>query len=318
MKYSQLTFEERYVIQCCRQNEEPQTAIARKLGRHRSTISRELSRNNSSSTPYKADIAHQEATERAQRSGSAGKVTTRLWNHVTDRLRQYWSPEQIAAELAARDGPDLSHEWIYQLIYADKASGGNLWKYLRHPRKRRKHHKPNGETRGRIPDRTSIAERPEIVEEKKRVGDWEIDLVEGAKGSGYLLTLVERKTSFTLVGQLSRATAPNVSRVATDLLNPYKDHVHTITCDNGREFAGHTDLAGNLECDVYFADAYSPWQRGLNENTNGLLRQFFPNGCDMSQFQAKHLRAAMYLLNHRPRKTLHFQKPQLLFARQFP
>ena len=318
MTYSQLTFQERYLIQRCHQNGESQSEIAEKLGRHRSTIGRELRRNTCEDGDYQADDAARQARKRARSGGRTCKVTTRLWAHIQYRLRRYWSPEQIAHELAISDGPGLSHEWIYQLIYADKASGGDLWTYLRHPRPRRKHQKPDGETRGRIPNRRPIGERPEVVEEKKRIGDWEIDLVEGAKGSGYLLTLVERKTAFTVIGGLQKATAPAVRQLTADLLEPFVEDVHTITCDNGKEFAGHSDIAQDLECEVYFADAYSPSRRGLNENTNGLLRQFFPKGCDMRTFEPKHLRAAMYLLNNRPRKTLDFQQPQLLFAQQFP
>jgi len=317
MSYSQLTFEERYLIQHCHQNGESKTQIAHKLGRHRSTITRELRRNACEAGSYQADKASQQAQKRARNRGRTSKVTISLWEQVQYRLRRYWSPEQIAAELAARPGPTLSHEWIYQLIYADQASGGDLWEYLRHPRKHRKQ-QSGRETRGRIPNRTLIAERPAVVDDKKRFGDWEIDLVEGAKGSGYLLTLVERTTAFTLIGGLRRATAPQVARITGQLLAPFENHVHTITCDNGKEFAGHADIAEELTCQVYFAEAYSPWQRGLNENTNGLLRQFFPKGCDMSRFQPKHLRAAMYLLNQRPRKTLGFKKPQLLFAQHFP
>jgi len=317
MSYCQLTYQERYVIECCRQNGETQAQIAGKLGRARSTISRELRRNHCDSEAYRAEQADRQAQKRARNGGRTSKVTTRLWAWITLRLRRYWSPEQIAAQLARRAGPGLSGEWIYQLIYADQAAGGDLWRYLRHPRKHRKH-QSGRETRGRIPGRTPISERPAVVDQKKRFGDWEIDLMEGAKGAGYLLTLVERQTAFTLIGGLGKATARQVRQLTVDLLDPFADKVHTITCDNGKEFAGHSMIAQNLECEVYFADPYSPWQRGINENTNGLLRQFFPKSCQMNQFDPKHLRVAMYLLNTRPRKSLGFQRPLLLFAQQFP
>lgn len=318
MEYNQLTYKERYLIERCHQNGESQTLIANKLNRSKSTVCRELNRNSEDAEPYQARQAQRQAKERASGNHGPRKLTDKLWNDVARRIRQYWSPEQIADHLDSCDGPSLSHEWIYQMIYANQAGGGDLWEYMRHPRKKRRQQRPEGETRGKIPGRTSIHDRPEIVEQKSRTGDWEIDLVEGAKGEGYLLSLVERKTAFSLIGRLKQATAREVAKLTVKLLRPYKPMVHTITSDNGKEFANHGNIADKLDCQMYFADPHSPWQRGLNENTNGLLRQFFPKGCDMNQFETKHLRAAMYLLNHRPRKTLEFQKPYLLFSQSFP
>ncbi len=206
----------------------------------------------------------------------------------------------------------VSHEWIYQYIYTDKKAGGDLYKHLRCQKKRRKLYGSN-ERRGKIANRVSIEQRPALVDERKRLGDWEADTMIGRKSPYALVTLVERKSRFTLLKKIDRRTAEAAIKAIIQMLTPYKAKTLTITCDNGKEFADHQKFAKALDADVYFAHAYSSWERGSNENSNGLSRQYFPKGSDFSKITDQDTQFAEKRLNTRPRKCLDIRTLEMVF-----
>ena len=201
---------------------------------------------------------------------------------------------------------------IYQYIYADKHSGGDLYRFLRCQKVRRKRYGIYSR-RGTIPNQVSIDDRPAIVESKRRFGDWEGDTVIGKGHRGALVTLVERKSLYTVIRSVLHKTAKAVRGAVVDGLTPYIDWVHTITYDNGREFADHEGMARDLEANIYFAHPYASWERGLNENTNGLIRQYFPKDRDLTTVTRYEIEQAMDKLNHRPRKSLGYRTPYEVF-----
>ena len=202
-------------------------------------------------------------------------------HQVEKLIRQEWSPEQVAGRIDMERGVSISHEWIYQYIYADKRSGGDLYRSLRCQKKRRKRYGTRSR-RGIIPNQVSIDERPAIVDAKRRFGDWEGDTVIGKGHRGALVTLVERKAQYTVIRAVRHKTAKIVRKAVKQGLMPHKDRVHTITYDNGREFTDHAGIASDLDTRIYFAHPYASWERGLNENTNGLIRQYFPKHRDLT------------------------------------
>ena len=243
-------------------------------------------------------------------------MTPAVIERIEADLRQEWSPEQIAGRLQATDGLRLSTERIYQHIRADRQAGGTLYRHLRHSQKKRKKRYGKADARGQIKDRVSIDQRPAIVEEKSRIGDWEIDLVLGGRGTGALVSVVERRSRYTVLGKVASKQAEHVAAATIALLTPHKEHTQTITADNGKEFAHHATISQALDAAVYFAHPYQAWERGLNENTNGLIRQYVPKGTaldTLSDEQVHHIRDR---LNHRPRKALAFQTPHEILAQE--
>jgi transposase, IS30 family len=303
MNYTHLTREERYQIYALKKAGHRQSEIARILERHPSTINREL-RRNSGQSGYRPKQAHRLAWER--RPLNARRIDDVTWQFAKARLRKQWSPDQISACAS------ISHETIYQLVYADKQAGGSLWRNLRCQKQRRKRY---GKTdrRGTIPNRQSIEQRPAIVEERSRIGDWEADTIIGKNHKQAIVSLVERKSGFTLIRKVERKTTLAVSHAMTQLLSPHRQHVHTITSDNGREFAGHEVISKQLQADFYFAHPYSSWERGSNENTNGLIRQYFPKSRDFTTITQQEINRVMERLNNRPRKRLAYQTPAQVF-----
>jgi len=279
------------------------------IGRHRSTISRELSRNRGM-RGYRPRQAHRLTLERRKakvRPCFGGSI----WTKVELLLQRDWSPEQISGRLRAEEGIRISHEYIYQYIYADKRAGGELHHHLRCQKKRRKRYGAY-DRRGVIRNRVSIDERPVVVDERSRVGDWEGDTVIGKNHKGALVTLVERKSLYTVIGRVARKTAAAVRAAIVAGLTLHKNRVHTLTYDNGKELAEHEQIAKALGVEIYFAHPYSSWERGLNENTNGLLRQYFPKGQELTAVAREEIEHVARL-NHRPRKTLGFRTPYEVF-----
>jgi IS30 family transposase len=310
MSYSQLTQEQRYVIYVLNKRGETQTDIADEIGVHKSTISRELDRNEGQ-RGYRYKQAHRFALER--RKGKAKRrITDEDWNQIEGLLKQEWSPEQISGRLDQEKNGSVSHEWIYQHVWSDKEDGGDLWEHLRCDH-RYKTNYGSKDRRGRLSDRTSIDERPNEVDEKKRIGDWEADTMIGKNHQGALLTLVERSTKYALIGHLKRKTADGVKEQQVKQLVPHQDRVLTITNDNGKEFARHEDVAEELEADIYFAHPYASWERGLSENTNGLIRQYFPKDEELKSVDSETIEETVEKLNHRPRKTLDYRTPHEAF-----
>jgi len=310
--YTQLTQEERYQIHGFLKAGYNLSEIARETGRHKSTISREISRN-SGKRGYRPAQAHGFARERRQ-AAVTSRITDEDWQHVERLIRFDLSPEEASARLLQEQGIRISTEWIYLYIYEDKARGGDLHKHLRGQKRYRKRYASGKDRRGQLKNRVSIDKRPAVVDRKSRLGDWEGDTIIGGGRRGALVSLVERKSSFTLIGKLARKTAGQTRDAATELLEPLKDLVHTITLDNGKEFAFHEEIAKSLDAEVYFAHPYSSWERGLNENTNGLIRQYFPKKHDFTTITDDEIAEAEYRLNHRPRKKLGFKTPyEVLF-----
>ena len=245
------------------------------------------------------------------------KMTAELIDRIEDYLYQDWSPQQISGWLLDTELLEISHERIYQHVWADKKTSGDLYTHLR--RRCRKYQKRRGHgktSRGQIKNRVSIDERPLSVDEKNDIGHWEIDTVIGKGHSGVLVTIVERVSLFTVSRRVNSKRAQEVTAATIALLTPFKSLVHTITADNGKEFAHHEEIAKKLDCDFYFAHPYCSWERGLNENTNGLLRQDFPKGTDFKQVSAKEVNRVVAKLNDRPRKTLAFKTPTALIAEE--
>jgi IS30 family transposase len=308
--YTQLTQEERYQIYILKKAEYSQAEIAELLERDKSTISRELRRNRGLKG-YRPQQAHDLALRRRYDKVQP-RIGGQVWQQVEALIHEEWSPEQIVGRLEDEQGVCISHEWIYQYIYADQRSGGDLYHYLRCQKPRRKRYGAY-DRRGCIPNQVSIDARPAIVDARRRIGDWEGDTVIGKGHRGALVTLVERKSLYTVIRAVLRKTAKAVRNAVRQGLTIYKDRVLTITYDNGREFADHEGMAIDLETRIYFAHPYASWERGLNENTNGLIRQYFPKDRDLTTVTEHEIKQAMDKLNHHPRKSLGFRTPYEVF-----
>jgi IS30 family transposase len=317
MSYTQLTPAERHHLYHCRLAGMSLRVIAGRLGRHHATLSRELRRNGPPAPGhvYLGTVAQAKAAARKRvprhrrRRDHAG-----LQAAIAAGLAKGWSPEQIAGRLVL-DFPDdlamrVAPETIYAMLYADAKAGGTRYLALRRQHRRRRRQGRFPKARSRIPGRVSMTERPACVEDRSRFGDWEGDLVMGARGRGAVVTLVERKSRFLLAKPLLDKTADGLNARVNGLLKPLPaGWRRTLTLDNGSEFARFKAIEAATGIAVFFADPYSAWQRGTNENTNGLLRQYFPKGCDFLAVSARTLAKAVAALNHRPRKCLGYRTP---------
>jgi transposase, IS30 family len=313
MSYTQLTREQRYQIYALMKAGHNQTRIAEIVGCHKSTVSRELSRNRGG-RGYRPKQAHELAAAR-HLAAYRPRITEATWALVESLLRKQWSPEQIAGRLKLEGRAAVSHETIYQHVYADKRAGGTLHRHLRCRRVRRKRYGTRSR-RGQIPNRTGIEARPSVVDARARIGDWEADTIVGAGHRGSLLSLTERKSKLVRLRLLGVKSAEEVTRASLALLGPLSAKVHTITSDNGGEFAHHEQIAEGLGARFYFAHPYASWERGLNENTNGLVRQYFPKEHDFTAVTQAEVERVVERLNNRPRKTLGFRTPNEVFFKQ--
>ena len=307
--YHQLTQEQRYQIYALKKTKHSLSEIAAVIGVNKSSVSRELKRNRGQ-RGYRPQQAQAKAVQR--RAKAVPRLTEADWVMVERLLRQEWSPEQISGRLKKEQGFRISHEWIYQYILEDKRNGGDLYQQLRCQKQRRKRY-GSYDRRGKLPNCRSIEERPALVQARKRLGDWEVDTLLGKQQKHAMLTLTERKSRFTLLGKLSRRTAAAARQRLCQLLAPIQDKVHTLTSDHGKEFAEHELIAKTLQLKFYFAHPYAAWERGTNENTNGLLRQYFPKKSDFQTLSNKKIEHAMTRLNFRPRKSLRFKTPFEVF-----
>ncbi len=313
-QYKQLTSEQRYQIYGLKQAGLKQCQIAGKVGVDKSTISREF-RRNKGRRGWRPKQAQSLRDERRQACINGKQFSSGDWAEVERLIREDLSPAQTADRLALEERLQISHEAIYRHIYASIRDGGDLCGHLRGQKPYRKRYASGQERRGVLKNRVSIDERPEIVDRKTRIGDWEGDTVIGKNHKGGLVTLAERKSRYVLAGHIASRHAEGVTAVATRLLKPHKDNCHTLTLDNGKEFAGHESIAAELQASVYFAHPYSSWERGLNENSNGLIRQYFPKGMDLTNVTEEQVQFAVERLNHRPRKVLGGRSPhEVLFG----
>jgi IS30 family transposase len=308
--YSRLTREQRYTIEAMNRNGSPQNEIANAIGKHPSTVSRELRR-----LGVCRDYCSVEAQRDAESKTNGGKrCDAALLDLAASKLREdQWSPEQISAWIKREGLGALSHETFYQHVYRDKARGGSLHLHLRHRYKAYRKRGSGRERRGRLKDQVMIDQRPVIVDERSRIGDWEMDTVIGRSGGPVLVTMVERFSRYTLIALCASREASEVGAAILRSMNPHREKVLTTTYDNGKEFALHKLLAEILEADAYFAHPYHSWERGLNENTNGLIRQYFPKGTDFAKVTSAQVKKVERKLNRRPRKCLDYRTPHDIF-----
>jgi len=312
MSYKHLSLEDRHYIELSMKNEKTLTQIAYDLGFSQSTISREVRRNRGK-RGYRYQQAHRMAQERHTTKNKSVKLTDEITRVIDDYIRSDWSPEQIAGRLKMDGIIDLHHETIYQYILADKQAGGDLYTHLRHQNKTYRKRYGSPRNRSGIPNRTDIDERPEVANTRERVGDWEADTMIGKNHKGVFVTLDERKSKLRLALPVASKKAHEVTDAINTLLKPVKHFVETITFDNGKEFALHEKIAKAIKCDTYFAKPYHSWERGQNENANGLLRQYFPKSMELIEVTAKQVFKAVHKLNSRPRKCLGFKTPYEVF-----
>ena len=282
------------------------TQIANNLGRSKSTISREI-RRNKGGRGYRPKQADRLAQERSIGSRNARRIEPHVLKAAFERISEQLSPEQVAAELP------ISHEALYQHIYVNKADGGLLWKNLRSQKKKRKRYAGGTDRRGQIPGRRPIHERPADVETRRTVGHWEGDTVIGAGHKQAIVTLVERRSGYARLMKVSHKTSKQVADAVIKKLRSINARVKTITFDNGKEFAEHARIDEALGSKTYFADPFSSWQRGSNENFNGLLRQYIPKKRPLSTVTDEELKMIEERLNNRPRKRLRFKTPNQVF-----
>ena len=312
MYYQQLTKDERYQIKACLQIDMKQVDIAKLLKRSPATISREIKRN-TGKRGYRPKQANDQATMRRLTAEKSIKLTNELKQDIVKLIKQELSPEQVCDYLITHGKTKLHHETIYRMLLQDKCDGGTLYKHLRHLHKSHRKRYGSYERRGRIKNAVSIEQRPAIVDSRSRIGDWEGDTVIGKDHKSAIYTLVDRKSLYTVIVKLNGKNATELADKTIKALEPISNKIHTITYDNGLEFAEHERMAKALDADIYFAHPYSSWERGINENTNGLIRQYFPKGTDFNKVTNSQIEFVMNRLNTRPRKTRGGKQPVELF-----
>lgn len=308
-----LTKEQRYQIEAYLRCKKSKKFIADSLCVDKSTIYREIKRNCTKTGKYNAKFADELANEKKERFKRERKFDTATEKIVIKYItEQQWSPEQISGYCKSNNISMVSHERIYQYIRDDKLKGGDLYKHMRHKLKHRK--RPVGETRIPIKNRVSIEERPEIVNQNSSFGHWEMDTIVGPNNKGAILTITERTTNFFMMKKLPFGkNAKQLADVLIKLLLPYKDFVHTITTDNGTEFAEHEYVAKKINANIYFAHPYSSWEKGLIEYTNKLIRQYIKKKTDINSYDNKYILEIQRKINKRPRKKLKYRSPTEIF-----
>lgn len=297
-----------------------QSQIAKEVGVHKSTICREFQRNLTfvrkamGHWTYKPNYAQAYAEERRKATRYYYKFTKEVEQFVREKIHEDWSPEQISGYAKRLGLFSISHERIYQFLIEDKRNGGRLYQHLRHKNKRYRKRYGSPKRQGAIRNRRMIDERPNVVDDKSRFGDWEIDTIIGKNQQQAVLSIVERRSKFTLLKKLPRKTSKHAANALIEALEQYKFVVHTLTSDNGSEFAKHEQVSAELEADFFFAHPYASWERGLNENTNGLVRQYIKKGSRLTHINDERLVIMADKLNNRPRKTLGYKTPYEVFS----
>jgi IS30 family transposase len=316
--YKHLTSVQRHQIKVLYNAGHSLSFIGDQLGIHKSTVSRELKRNARQWGSYDPVVAQQIANDRKERFAHNRKFTPGIEKFIREKLQfQQWSPEQIKGYCDKHNIPMVSHQRIYQFILQDKENGGELYKNLRTGKKKRRRKYGKGKADNKAKNRISIDLRPSVVNNKERFGDWEIDTIVGKNNKGAILTVVERKSAFVLMVKLNGRNAEELAKSTVRLLAPYKDKVHTITSDNGSEFARHQQITKKLNAQFYFAHPYSSWERGLNEYTNKLIRQYIPKKLSFDNIDQKFINDINLKLNMRPRKNLMYDSPIKIYLSNF-
>lgn len=312
MAYKHLSLEERHYIEIQSRQGVSQNKIAQALGRSQSSLSRELKRN-TGQRGYRHKQAERMTQKRHTEKAKSVKLTDAIKRRISDDIRNDWSPEQVSGRLEHEGVVKLCHETIYRFIHADKKAGGMLYKHLRHQNKTYRKRYGSAHNRTGIPNRVGIENRPEIANNRERVGDWEADTIIGKNHKGAIVTVDERKTKIRLAIPLPDKKAEAVKQAMIGALKPIKKFVKTITYDNGKEFVKHETVACVLGCSSYFATPYHSWERGQNENANGLLRQYFPKSMELDKVSEREVIIAVDKLNSRPRKCLDYKTPYEVF-----
>jgi len=311
----QLTLSQRYKIETYRELGKSYREIGEYVGKDKSVISREISRNSDARNgEYKADLAHRKAQNRHKEKRKRKDLTSKIEADIKSYLNKEYSPEQIVGRTELEGKAMVSIERIYQYVWKDKKQGGKLYKKLRHKGKKYSKRGHLKGKRGIIADRVDIDQRPAIVEAKERFGDLEIDLIIGKGHKEALLTINDRATGFLFMDKVPSKEAHEIEAKAIELLRDWKPFIQTITSDNGKEFANHKTIAKELVIDFYFAKPYHSWQRGANENLNGLVRQYFPKDMYFHNIDKQQIQHVINKLNNRPRKRFGFKTPNEVLA----
>ncbi len=308
--YTQITIEERYMIARCRRAKMSVAEIAVMTGRHRSTIYREVTRNLGSGGRYRCSKAQEMTNGRRSRSRRNRHFSQEELALVEGYLREDLSPEQVSGYLARKELLTISHETIYQYIWRDRKAGGDLYKHLRGSAKNCRKRYRSYDSRGRLAGKRDITERPSAVETRTEIGHWEVDTVMGSGDKHCIFTMVERKTGLVVIGKLKNRTKEEVRKRIVGLIRAQNHRVLTMTADNGTEFHGYKQIEKLTGVEFYFAKPYHSWERGLNENTNGLIRQYLPKKTSMAHLTQWGCTRIAEKLNNRPRKRLRFRTPR--------
>lgn len=310
-----LTLEQRYKIESYRNIGMGISKIAEFVGKDKSVISREISRNSDQRNgQYRANLADRKAIERHKVKNKYAKFDAIVEINVLYYLTLDYSPEQIVGRSKIDNRKMVSVERIYQYIWQDKKKGGRLYKYLRTKGKKYRKRGSLNDKRGLITERVDIKQRPSIVDEKQRFGDLEIDLIIGKNHKEALLTINDRSTGILFMDKVESKEAIVIEAKTIELLQAWKPLLKTITSDNGKEFANHKNIGRELEIDYYFAKPYCSWERGANENLNGLVRQYFPKGSDFTLITKEEINQTIFILNNRPRKRYGYKTPKEVLA----
>ena len=315
MKYRQITADERYTISSLRKQGFSASEIARYLNRSPSTITREVKRNLTEGV-YRPKYADEHARARKVRSRRKWHFSDLEWQIVISLIRLDWSPEQASGWLKKNRILFISHETIYRYIWYNKFYGGDLYKHLRQAGKLRRKRYKGYDSRGILANKRHISERPSGAQNKSRTGHWEIDTVMGARQNTHcIVTLVDRKTKFTLIGKLPDRSVDSLNKKVNEIILNADYPFKTITADNGTEFHGFKKIEEVTGSKFYFATPHHSWERGLNENTNGLIRQYLPKKATMHHVTQKDCDEIAQKLNRRPRKILGFNTPEQVYKK---
>jgi IS30 family transposase len=308
MSYRQVTERERYIISFALARGVSKVAIARELNRSRSTIQREISRNTLRTGHYRPYIAHQISGYRRKQSRRKSYFTKLEWALVYDRVREEWSPEQIAARLDREGVVKMHFASIYREIKRNKRKGGWLFRHLRQAYKQRRKRNGRPDSRGRLRGKRNISTRPEVANKRLEIGHWEADLVRGHRAQGWVLTLIDRKSRLVRIRKLVHKSVAHVNRQLIPILNSHR--IRTVTVDNGCEFHGFETVEKATKAKFYFANAHRSWERGSIENMNGLIRQYLPKLMSLTNLTQARCSFIERRLNGRPRKILNFKTPE--------
>ena len=316
MSYKHLTLDERYQIQAYKEAGFSKSEISKKISVHPSTIGRELKRNSSKiNKRYTAKKADQVSSDKRMYASQKSnlKMTKKVKNYIVKYIEEDYSPEQVSATLRLKYQINISLVRIYQYVEQDRILGGELYTHLRFYHTGHRRAKYGEKYKGKIKDRVSISQRPDIVDDKTRIGDFETDTIVGANQKGAITTIVDRASMFVKISIPTSKKASDIERETLKLLTPFKDKIHTITSDNGFEFSNHKNISQVLDCEYYFCHPYSSWERGLNEYTNGLVRQYIPKGTSFENITPQYIQMIEDKLNNRPRKSLDWKTPNEVF-----